>query len=557
MELAFGPRSSGSAGTRTYAPRPRAPANVRDRERSDPDPRAFRPYGLVGLQRTQNDPPVEEGGRVLDHETVLRAQRYQELSDLREAGLVSQAHLPRPRWQTAQRAPRAPLPEGHPNLLRVPIVRAAVAPAPVVGVPYRGEHTHFVYDRRGVEFAGAAAQSLPPTDDIKKVEAIVNQNRKRPKNDQLRIPPVNRSPRETVEGHEPELQGVHGLFIPGVDTANDTEVPGRGVSRAVTEQHRPTGANIVEHESRSAYERRCLSEARNRGLPILGVCGGSWRVLQAYGGGTETLSPELQGAHNPSGDAKWEQVHPLDVVAGSALANAMTDPPPPGPARRSPSVSSSSSSGRAAASSSATSSPVPLVEQPRRWPDPLPRHPAAPAPDSRMMVNSTHWAVAAHREAGEQVGDRTLTRPSLLRASGSSEDPDRMLGISAYAPSYRGAPRTVEGFESRYGAPVIGVQFHPEAYLRSIDRRQDMPGRQAADPAAAGAAQRLFAQFRQSAMTAQRRMALVREAEQRVGARPEHLSTPEVETHIQGYAAGKERERRAREASQSSSAAKK
>lgn len=124
----------------------------------------------------------------------------------------------------------------------------------------------------------------------------------------------------------------------------------------------------VEHESRAGYELRLIAMARTRGIPVLAICAGSWRLLEAYGGKVRTLPKGAQrGVHKAEHGDPWALRHGVKITAESML-NRMTG--------------------------------------------------AVDLPDT----NSTHWAVAVDRSGGPE---RTLDKVA------GGEDPSAMMRIVA------------------------------------------------------------------------------------------------------------------------------
>jgi hypothetical protein len=87
-------------------------------------------------------------------------------------------------------------------------------------------------------------------------------------------------------------------------------------------------------------------------------------------------------------------------------------------------------------------------------------------------VNSVHWAVADERRRNELTGVARLPSSSL------TESGEQMLqvtarGVTSQRRPYPGLSQAelqerhryaVEAFETRHGAPMLGLQWHPEAY---------------------------------------------------------------------------------------------
>ena len=110
-------------------------------------------------------------------------------------------------------------------------------------------------------------------------------------------------------------------------------------------------------------------------------------------------------------------------------------------------------------------------------------------------ANSTHWAVACIRyNARRRDFGLEAVDPALA-------EPDQLLEISAFATDPLAA--TVEAFESRYGAPAIGIQWHPETYLPG------MPGEHQGSPEGRTHARSLFLFIVGAALTARNRRVMV------------------------------------------------
>ncbi|MEJ8675146.1 MARTX multifunctional-autoprocessing repeats-in-toxin holotoxin RtxA [Chromobacterium amazonense] len=195
-----------------------------------------------------------------------------------------------------------------------------------------------------------------------------------------------------------------------------------------------------EHQSRSAYELRLLDIARARGIPIMAVCAGSWRLLELYGGEVRTLrrshSRDQHKASNPA--QTWKLEHELRLMDGKVLSQ-LTETQEGG--------------------------------------------------DSKITgINSTHWAAPTYDDTPEGRKLRSGIGVPSRWLSISAEDPDTL---------------TVEAFESRNGVPVMGLQWHPEAYLPG------MPGEMSGTEEARALSYAIFEYMVFSAQTAQQRAELV------------------------------------------------
>lgn len=233
-----------------------------------------------------------------------------------------------------------------------------------------------------------------------------------------------------------KLGGVHGLYIPGNPIANPTQTD--------TKQNHPKdGGEKRERDTRNAYELELIQEARLRGMPTMAICGGSWTLLQGYGGEVSTLPSKShlggldQGKHGL-------QMQPNTLLSGTT--------------------------------------PVLAKKDDREHSDKV------------DLVNSTHWATPHTDEDG------------FVKREGSGEDPNDLLEVSARSPK----DQVVEGFESKFGAPMLGVQWHPEAYL------VDSKARSSATGEAKAQSELLFQTFEDSTKTYARRQQVNDEIRARV-----------------------------------------
>lgn len=255
-------------------------------------------------------------------------------------------------------------------------------------------------------------------------------------------------------GMKQAMAGMHGLFLPGDSNRNMTQThsPGAHPSQHLSDANMrepvsPT--DIRERATRDPFEQEATRHARNTGMPTLAVCGGSWRVLAAYGGSVETI-PENNGRDQHQGGLS-EQKHDLAVDPHSHLGAAV-------------------------------------------------RHEDS-ATGSVRGVNSTHWAMATARDG--QLQQRH-------GAPNERHDPvaPQELQISAVEPRL-GHP---EGFESRHGAPIVGIQAHPEYFLT---RTKEPPTEEFGSFST-----RLFTNFEQASTTYARKQSVNEEIRQRVAKIP-------------------------------------
>lgn len=205
------------------------------------------------------------------------------------------------------------------------------------------------------------------------------------------------------------MAGIHGLFLPGDGNRNMNQIHSpsapeadREGDRGMNEPDDPT--EIQERATRDPFEQMAVRHARNTGMPVMAVCAGSWRLLSAYGGCPETIPADERLRHQ---DRLSEPAHSLLVHADTHLNAAL---------------------GRGVRCG---------------W---------------VRGANSTHWAAAAR---DPEQPNQLLQRPD---APNEPHDPiaHQELQISAMDWVGRGVP---EAIESRHGAPIVGIQSHPEYFL--------------------------------------------------------------------------------------------
>jgi gamma-glutamyl-gamma-aminobutyrate hydrolase PuuD len=218
------------------------------------------------------------------------------------------------------------------------------------------------------------------------------------------------------------------LVIPGGPHANATQIPVKGSAP----RNAPAPAHQDYAQARAQSELDLIEQARTLGMPILALCGGSWRLVENYGGQTVELAAlDANGRFLAAGtnDAararhagdmklvKTEFKHGLDVQQGSLVENAMGLTPVKG----------------------------------------------RPVPSRDISVNSVHWAAVRTAAMGRRAD--VPDRPHALV-------PNDALRMSARDPGPLG---TSEAVESAHGAPVVGVQWHPEYQLTPTPGQAGQP----------------------------------------------------------------------------------
>lgn len=163
----------------------------------------------------------------------------------------------------------------------------------------------------------------------------------------------------------------------------------------------------TDHQKRMKFEKALIQDAMNRGRPVLGICGGSWQIYD-WAGGCFVAVKDHAYARMPNigtnGDVVYNiQVHGVKIEKDSLVAIAMEG--------------------------------------------------KRPDSDIHLNVNSVHW---------KACDDKAVPINFKISAK-SATAPDIQLKNRAGA-QMKPQTDTIEAFETDQGAPVIGIQWHPEAY---------------------------------------------------------------------------------------------
>ena len=285
-------------------------------------------------------------------------------------------------------------------------VRRSSAPSsPVVGVSHRPGHGYDLHALQSSLGTRIHTTSSPPELSATKPKDSRSVVRR---NEQESV----QARRELLQGYDPvkkrlppnlvkHLEGVDGLYIPG----------GQDILSDVKDAR----------ESRLAYEAAALDVARQRGIPVLAICGGSRRLAAAYGVPEVDLTEYGEGIHNKRGTAEMAHglsfPNPHSVLGGAKSGTG-----------RMTSVDSINS----------THSKVVGVERERvvfPWSTP-------------ELTNVERVDVLHHNPVLFGSGMQRFEKRSVP-----------LLEVTALEPTHR----TPEGFETAFGAPHIGVTSHPEA----------------------------------------------------------------------------------------------
>lgn len=172
--------------------------------------------------------------------------------------------------------------------------------------------------------------------------------------------------------------------------------------------------NSVEYEKRVEVEMEHIRKARLQGRPILAICGGSWVLYKQFGGEIIEVQEHAYRAGMPrlstnSGKVtNNKQIHRISIAPGANLLRS--------------------------------------------------------AMDLRLQSNEQPTVNSVHSYAPDKK-----TLPAGLMISASCVQDDEIAPINANPKNIskeklKPEADSVEAFESIHGAPVLGVQWHPEAY---------------------------------------------------------------------------------------------
>jgi gamma-glutamyl-gamma-aminobutyrate hydrolase PuuD len=183
-------------------------------------------------------------------------------------------------------------------------------------------------------------------------------------------------------------------------------------------------------KEREIFENTCIRQALLRGQPILALCAGSWRLWQSLG--VFYLKSEK--------DHFFKNPFLLEEVKDHANSRM---------------ISLSTKNGHTTYNS---------MIHGLTWNNKSLLYNFLKYPPSSMQVNSVHWkAVVCEKEILERL---PVEIAAYSKNTVSHNRKNRCGAIMVPQ------EKTVEGFSSRFGAPLIGVQWHPEA----SDRIEEMDG---------------------------------------------------------------------------------
>lgn len=160
---------------------------------------------------------------------------------------------------------------------------------------------------------------------------------------------------------------------------------------------------------RKAHEQHLLKQALLRGQPILAVCAGSWRLWEALGGELAEVQDHSYGGGmiRLSADGKIgynKQIHRIKTEKNTFLEAIME------------------------------------------------------TTDENCLpsVNSVHWKAPSSKKV-----------PFLATLSAKAMVDDKIAPNTRQGVQMKPQSESIEAFESKYGVPFLGIQWHPEAYTKA------------------------------------------------------------------------------------------
>ncbi len=167
------------------------------------------------------------------------------------------------------------------------------------------------------------------------------------------------------------------------------------------------------HSDRLKFEKQLIKKAIYRGQPILAVCAGGWTLWQAYGGTLKDVSDHNYGAGMPR----------LSTIAPTVVNNKLI--------HRVRTVAET------------------LLSQSMDF----------TMGDDDIPVNSVHW---------QAVDPQSKNISSNIKISATSVQDDELAPNSRQSKKMK-PDNCAEAFETIHGVPMMGIQWHPEAFNPTDD----------------------------------------------------------------------------------------
>lgn len=202
---------------------------------------------------------------------------------------------------------------------------------------------------------------------------------------------------------------VDGLFVPGGPAAHPTQ------------EGRKNVVDTVYERARHTMESAAIQECRRRNVPVLAVCGGSWRLAAEFGARIVQMGRGGLEQHNFAFNPRelMKAKHAASVVPGSHLSAVLE------------------------------------VDYKGYMAPAVFRTKNQKLEGGELPVNSAHWARSVLPDPGAPRGGAAA---AAAAAAGPPGPPD----LIPSAQEGRGDDAVLEGFEAPDLHFCIGVQWHPE-----------------------------------------------------------------------------------------------
>lgn len=170
--------------------------------------------------------------------------------------------------------------------------------------------------------------------------------------------------------------------------------------------------NPNTHSIRITFEKTVIQDALNRGRPILAVCAGSWTLWETLSGNYEDSTVKVND-HNYGG--AMARISPHGYMTHNKLIHDVI-------------IQENS-----------------LLQKSMNFPSDS---------HTQISVNSVHWRAPSGK----------VVPPNFRVSAQSAEDSELQTIKTRRSTIMTPEPNTVEAYESIAGAPVLGIQWHPEAF---------------------------------------------------------------------------------------------
>lgn len=183
-----------------------------------------------------------------------------------------------------------------------------------------------------------------------------------------------------------------------------------------------TPKRITPDKRREQFELKLIKAAKERGIPLLAICAGSWRLTNAYGVKTIPVAEHTVTRHE-----QWEPVRDPDrktYIAPNTMLRGIHV--------------------------TAQNNREIIFSEGKAQKKLLARNGSSTTFDPKFLhVNSTHWRVSPYPEVCHNTEfNKTFETAAIDIEHG-----------------------TLEGYESKRGAPIMALQWHPEYTIPYVKKK--------------------------------------------------------------------------------------